>query len=46
MKLRHALLALVVAGLAVIGLAAPASAQAKSGTEHFLALSNSSSSKR
>ncbi len=46
MKLRHALLALVVAGLAVIGLAAPAGAQAKSGTEHFLALSNSSSSKR
>ncbi|HZZ96095.1 MAG TPA: hypothetical protein VFE19_03735 [Jatrophihabitantaceae bacterium] len=46
MKLRHALLVLAVAGLAVIGLAAPASAKAKSGTEHILALSNSSSSKR
>jgi hypothetical protein len=46
MKLRHALLVLAVAGMAVIGLAAPASAKAKSGTEHFLALSNSSNSKR
>jgi hypothetical protein len=46
MKLRHVLLVPAVAALAVVGLASPASAQAKSGTEHFLALSNSSNSKR
>jgi hypothetical protein len=45
-KLRHVLLVPAIAAIAVIGLAAPASAQAKSGTEHFLALSNSGTSKR